>query len=121
MVGSLELVVDDLELLALVNENRQLAVVARGDLRNDGHLGVRIVLLLVIGTDTRRGFGEIAFAVQGAVLEIRLLDDLGLADRGVALHVDRRLEAHFALHVEDDLDAFRQTTDIGHDLLEFLG
>ena len=119
---ALEHVVADLEPLALVDDEGQRAVAAvRKDLRDGRHLGVGEVLLLVGEAHPGGGGREVALAVEPAVLEVRLLRDLGLGEVRRALDDERRLEAHLALHVEDDLHAVGSAHGVRRDLLELAG
>ena len=65
--------------------------------------------------------GNIGFAVEVAVLEIRLLGHLRLAERLVTLDDEWAREAHFPLDEEGDLDAGRVPLGVGRDILELAG
>ena len=122
VLGAVEHELPHLAAHALVDDEGDLRVVGGDDLDDRRDLGVGEVLLAVGLAHLRGRLGEVRLAVERAVAETGLLGDLGLAEELVAVHLQRRLEAHLALDVEDDVDVAGEALDrVGRDLLELAG
>ena len=107
--------------LALVDQEGDRRVIARGqrDLRR--HLRVEEILFLIGETYPGGRLGQVGLAIEEAVLELGLLADSRLAEEIAALDDQRRRETHLATDVEDDLDAIGQRVLVDRNLLELLG
>ena len=121
-LAAVELVGRDLLARTLLDDELHRAVVAVSErLDDECHLRVGKVLLLVGEPDVRRRDGEIGLAVEIAVLEVRFLQHLRLAEEVRALDGRRRVVAHLAPDDERHLDASGDLLRVGGYVLELVG